>query len=498
MRSAPLLASLLVLGLLGSGCATTGKAAGSAGPVAWEVVDVGRINSVDGSTRTRWSYTMVLKNTGATPIQFEQIDRSSRAPTLEVGGLNRVDFQYRLEPNGELRYHTTHSWGWSSMVGTRFGGVEQLGALTIEDRFVGKDSQGQAVAVPVRAILDRAFGRASRQPSRPEPPLMPAKALQAQDLGGLAGRWEGYARLGAFMVPIETVVHEDGSAEFGENDPVTYRSRGRVTVRDGKAWLTGRESAELAYHEDAGRRILVGSLTYPTTAGGSSRLPVWLERVGPVPSATTAAAAAAPAAVPAPARDASLPPAIQSAFDRWRADRMYQPFKAFAFDRSAGTWGGSWSLGSAESAATRAMEECRKRGAACELHAVNDTMLASLSPERRALLMLGGVYLHYKGTLTVEREGRVERSPATVTLRRGLTEIIGSWSSEERGLSGTIKDGASDSNPASVWVTMTDPCRAELTGVVALGEDGTTAEISYAGPGCDGLPIRATFAGARP
>jgi hypothetical protein len=495
MRSAPLLASLLVLGLLGSGCATTGKAAGSAGPVAWEVVDVGRINSVDGSTRTRWSYTMVLKNTGATPIQFEQIDRSSRAPTLEVGGLNRVDFQYRLEPNGELRYHTTHSWGWPSMAGTRFGGVEQLGALTIEDRFVGKDSQGQAVAVPVRAILDRTFGRASRQPPRPEPPPLPAKALQAQDLGGLAGRWEGYARLGAFMVPIETVVHEDGSAEFGENDPVTYRSRGRLTVRNGKAWLTGRESAELAYHEDAGRRMLGGSLTYPTTAGGSNRLPVWLERVGPVPSATTAAT---PAAEPAPARGSSLPPAIQKSFDTWRTDRMYQPFKAFAVDRRAGTWGGSWSLGSAESAAARAMEECRKRGTACELHAVNDTVLASLSPERRALVMLGGMYLHYKGTLTIEEEGRVERSPATVTLRRGLDEIIGSVSSDEPGPPRGITGGAALANPFSVWISQIEPCHRQWAGVVTLGEDGKTVDLSYAGSGCDGLPMRATFTGARP
>ncbi len=496
MRAAPLMmTSLLVVGVLGSGCATTGKVAGSAGPVAWEVVDVGRIDSVDGSTRTRWSYTMVLKNTGATPIQFEQIDRSSRAPTLEVGGLSQVDFQYRLEPNGELRYHTTHSWGWPSMAGTRFGGVEQLGALTTEDRFVGKDSQGQVVAVPVRAILDRTFGRASRQPSRPEPPTLPAKALQSQDLGGLAGRWEGYARLNAFMVPIETVVREDGAAEFGENDPVTYRSRGRLTIRDGKAWYAGRESAEFAYHEDAGRRILAGHLTYPTTAGGSSRVPVWLERVGPVPSTTTAAT---PAAVPEPARGTSLPPAIQTAFDTWRTDRMYQPFKAFAVDRGSGAWGRSWSQGSVEYAAAQAMEACRRRGSDCQLYAVNDTVLASLSPERRALLMLGGTYVHYTGTLTVEREGRVEQSPALVILRRGIAEIIGSWSSEERGLSGAIKDGASDANPASIRLTMTNPCRAELTGVVTLGEDGKTVEMSYAGSDCDGLPMRATFTGARP
>lgn len=498
MRSPALRTSLLVLGLLGSGCATTGRVAGTAGPVEWEVVNVGRMDSLNGA-RTRWSYTIVLKNTGGAPIQFERIDRGARIRAYEiVGGLETVDFNQRLEANREFRYHTTSDWGWLQASGRQFGGVDAVGGLTIENRFVGKDSAGQAIVVPVRVAMDRSFGRASRQPPRPEPPTPPAKPLQAQDLASLAGRWAGYYRSATFAVPLEALVRADGSVEFEENDPVTNTFRRQLTVRNGKLTYTGRDSGELAYHENAERRMLVGQITYRTAGGGSGQMPLWLERTGDVPATTAAAPTPTTAALPAPGPTASLPPAIQRAFDTWRTDRMYQPFKAFAFDRGVGTWGGSWSLGSAESAGARAMEECRKRGVACELHAINDTVLASLSPERRALLMLGGVYLHYQGTLTVEREGRVERSPATVTLRRGLTEIIGAWSSEERGLSGTIKDGASDSNPASVRLTMTDPCRAELTGVVALGEDGKTAEFSYAGADCDGLPMRATFTGARP
>jgi hypothetical protein len=288
MRSRALLPSLLGLGLLVAGCATTEKAGGAAGPVEWKVVDVGRVHSTDG-TRTRWSYVMVLKNTSGGPIQFERIDRGTRGQALVVGGIDAIDFHYRLEPGRELRYNMTQNWGWPQSVGTRFGGMQQLGALTVETRFIGKDAQGQAVVVPVSVVLDRGFGRASRQPLRPEPPDLPIKALKIEDLDGLAGRWEGYARIEAFVVPLEALVLPDGAAELRENDPVTYWSRGQLAIREGKVWFAGRESAELAHHQDRKRRMLVGHLTYPSAGGGLSRAPVWFERVGPVPSGPTAA-----------------------------------------------------------------------------------------------------------------------------------------------------------------------------------------------------------------
>jgi hypothetical protein len=209
MRPTVFRRSLLVLSLLASGCATAGRVAGVSGPVEWEVIDVGRVDSVDGN-RSRWSYTIVLREKAGTAIQFERIQRGARAHTLETGGIARIDFDRRLDANGELRYHTTDDWGWTPGPGPQFGGTDALGALTMERQFIGKDSRGQAIAIAVRVVLDRSFGRASRQPPKSSPPAPPAKSLQPQDLRSLAGRWEGYYQAPGFQIPIDAVIRDDG------------------------------------------------------------------------------------------------------------------------------------------------------------------------------------------------------------------------------------------------------------------------------------------------
>jgi hypothetical protein len=55
---------------------------------------------------------IVLKEKAGTAIQFVGIERGARAETLESGGIGRVDFDRRLEPHGELHYHTSDDWGW--------------------------------------------------------------------------------------------------------------------------------------------------------------------------------------------------------------------------------------------------------------------------------------------------------------------------------------------------------------------------------------------------
>lgn len=68
---------LLVVGIAVTGCATTGPPRGVAGPVEWEVTDVGWLESRDGM-RSRWSFTIVLREKAGIAIQFERIDRSAR------------------------------------------------------------------------------------------------------------------------------------------------------------------------------------------------------------------------------------------------------------------------------------------------------------------------------------------------------------------------------------------------------------------------------------
>jgi hypothetical protein len=476
--------TVLALGLLASGCATAGRVAGVAGPVEWEVIDVGRVDSVDGN-RSRWSYTIVLKEKAGTSVQFEGIERGARAQTLETGGVARIDFTGRLDANGELRYHTTDDWGWVRGPGPQFGGTGALGPLTMERRFIGKDAGGNAIVVPVRVVLDRSFGRASRQPPKSLPPTPPMTALEPT-LRNLVGRWEGYVQTSVFQIPIEAVIRDDGTVEFGENDPVTNRFRGTLRLQGVQVSYVGRDTAEFTHHEGDGRHVLTGHLT--PGGGGSTRVPMWLERIGSAPVAS---------APPARAPDAGLPAAVRTAFEEFKADPKYSHFKAFAVDRMSGAWGRSWSIPSAAAAMERALYECGKRGAGCTVYAVGDTVLDAVSPEQRAALLLGGAQLQYTGLLTTEREGRVETSPVSVYLFRGRTEITGTWSRDDPPMMGVITGGVSNTNWAAVQMTLTRPCRVEYAGTVSIGEGGKTLEASYAGPGCDGMPLKATFTGVR-
>jgi hypothetical protein len=155
--------------------------------------------------------------------------------------------------------------------------------LSVERHFVGKDASGQPVVVPVRVNLDRSFGRASRQPPKTEPPLPPATSLEPQDLKTLVGRWEGYYRIPEYRIPIEAVIHEDGSVDVGENDPVTNRYRVTLSVRNGRVWSYTRNAIELTYHQGGGRSVLAGQITAVTGGSGAARFPLWLERTGSLP-----------------------------------------------------------------------------------------------------------------------------------------------------------------------------------------------------------------------
>jgi hypothetical protein len=117
-------------------------------------------------------------------------------------------------------------------------------------------------------------------------------------------------------------------------------------------------------------------------------------------------------------------------------------------------------------------------------------------PNSVKTILLGGSQLNYQGVLTTEHEGRVERSPGTFHVYWGRTEITGSWTSEEPRVLGLIT-GGSATNPATVEMRQTQPCRVDLTGTLAIGDGAKTLEASYTGSGCEGGPLKVTFTGTR-
>jgi hypothetical protein len=461
--------------------------------VKWEVVDIGQVVATN-DRGYRWSYTIVLTNTGTSAIQFERLQRGSRAAHLGTSDTRTTPFARRLAPGAQTRANFSDSWTFATGSPNAFGGSASLDTLTVERRFEGKDERGAPVSVPVIIHLDRGVGKAWVRPR--DVPRPPSKQVQA--VTELAGTWRGYygGRDDVFNVPLRIEVSTGGSFEAFENDPVTNRFQGRLAVRDGRVeWAQNRDTGALTLHEDAGRRLLTGSFGGPRDPGRFDA-ELWLE-AGPA----TAAVSPAPSTT-APVPGATVPAtellsSVRAAFDTYRSDPKFTTFKAFAMDRASSAWGRSWGRESADSAIALALHECRRRGTACELYAVGDTVLDSVSAERRAAIVLAGAHLTYKGVLTTVHEGREETVPMTFYLRRGIDDITGSWSSDDPPISGVITNGVSDTNRATVKMTQSNPCRVELTGTVSISDDGKTLDAAYTGPRCDGAPVKATFKGTR-
>jgi hypothetical protein len=496
----------LLSAALSAACATTGTTprafVGAAGPIQWQVVDIGQVVATDDSG-FRWSYTVVLTNAGTSSIRFEHAERGMRAPNLISGGLGRTPFERTLAPGAETRASFVEVWQFRRGDSVPFGGSGALGTLTVDRRFVGKDERGGTVVVPVIMHFDRSVGKVASRP-RATPPA--SEEVRVSDVTQLAGTWQGHYRNreDLFNVPLRLEVSRDGAFEAFENDPVTNRYRGRLQVQDGRVrWSQGGDSGTLTFHQGSEGRLLIGALS-GSRGNAETRYTftseLWLEANlhtpwAPPVSLRTDSAVVAPA--PPSTYSLGLRPAVRDAFDTYKSDPKYSYFKAFATDRVSGAWGRAWGLPSVAAATERALYECGKKSARCEVYAVGETVLETVSPNQREAVLLGGAQLTYSGVLTTEHGGGIEASPATVYVRRGLTEITGSWTSDGPGIAGVITGGVSDTNQATVLMTQTRPCRVEFTGVVSIGDGGKRLDASYTGAGCDGTPLKATFTGTR-
>lgn len=291
MRRAKVAGTMLAGLLTASGCATSAidgpsQVRGTAGPVAWEVTDMGQLVSLDGD-RMLWSYVVVLRETAGTSIQFERMERDYYMPGLpgremRGGGLTSTPFRRSLAANSELRVPLSDNFGWTSSA--PFGGTATLRTLTVERRFIGADAQGRPITIVVRLHLDRSVGRLTT-PLATAGPLPPPRILTAADLAGLAGTWRGSYRTNRgrneFDIPLEASIASDGSVELAEYEPVTRRFRATLSVRDGRlAYTAGNNSGTFDLHEGGGRRVLFGRISSPGE-GGTVSFTVRLETTAP-------------------------------------------------------------------------------------------------------------------------------------------------------------------------------------------------------------------------
>ena len=67
-----------------------------------------------------------------------------------------------------------------------------------------------------------------------------------------------------FDISVQVVIEPNGSFEAAENDPVTIRSRGTLSIREGRIALSwGRDTGNVTRHETEGRRMLAGHVSGP-------------------------------------------------------------------------------------------------------------------------------------------------------------------------------------------------------------------------------------------
>jgi hypothetical protein len=134
MRHAGILLALLAAATQLPACATTGSPGvmqGQPGPVAWEIADVQRVLEENGF-RMRWNFTLVFKNVGGVPFDFERVEVNSRAggPSDDtIGGMATVAFVHRLEPGAVLKVTESETWGCSQCPPGRLSRVFSDGVI---------------------------------------------------------------------------------------------------------------------------------------------------------------------------------------------------------------------------------------------------------------------------------------------------------------------------------------------------------------------------------
>ncbi|HEX2501993.1 MAG TPA: hypothetical protein VHO73_11090 [Methylomirabilota bacterium] len=253
------------------GCASVepgrpGQLQGSAGPVTWEVSDIGRVVSADNQ-RIRWSYLITLRNTSDRAIQLEHITRALTSDYADATGGAPVSQPFRrtLGARSELRVPASENWGWRSTTSTpQFGGSANLRGITVFRSFSGTDDGGAPVQIQVRLPLDRSTGRLAQPATMPKSLPAPKRLESDRDLRILTGVWRGSYRMDGTLldVPFELTILTDLTCQVAENDPVTNRYRRAVRVKDGGLEYSGdRERGTLMLHEADGRRMLAGRIS---------------------------------------------------------------------------------------------------------------------------------------------------------------------------------------------------------------------------------------------
>jgi hypothetical protein len=143
----------LLLGMVVTSCASLGmRTEGVSGPIAWRATDlkiqaVGEAAGVIGISVSReaYSFTLVLQETQGTALTFTKVAyRIDGGPGLQPFFAERVG-QWRLRPQGELRWPLSSTWSCTSTDCVRPGFFAPVWHIIL----TGTDNRGQEVRVVI-------------------------------------------------------------------------------------------------------------------------------------------------------------------------------------------------------------------------------------------------------------------------------------------------------------------------------------------------------------
>ena len=75
---------------------------------------------------------------------------------------------------------------------------------------------------------------------------------------------------------------------------------------------------------------------------------------------------------------------VKTAFEKYKTNSKFIPFKALAVDPESGGSGRAWGYSKPKWAIARALQECQKRNENCEIYAIGNTLVSDMSPEQVA------------------------------------------------------------------------------------------------------------------
>jgi hypothetical protein len=248
---------VLTLHLIFTGCAServiTPK--GESDPIAWEATDF-RQSLEEQGNRMKWSYTLVLRNTGQATVSFDQVTviAAPQGAGIFSGGHQTHPYPRTLGPGAEIREPRSYSLGCTQSCDPQWVRHMLRTGVTQFIEFSGRDETGRAVRSTVRIRLDSTVGATTSTPE-PAPAATVTRQVSIREIGQIVGRWRGTMYGSGEPLATLTIERDGTYAWFNDRESgggtLAPTGDGRMRFESATGWR-----GTVTLYEDGGPRRL--------------------------------------------------------------------------------------------------------------------------------------------------------------------------------------------------------------------------------------------------